>query len=368
MKSDLTGSGGAVLPSGSHRWQRVDMLRGIAVLLVICHHHPGIPVLQAIGWIGVDLFFVLSGFLVSGLVFDEYRRTRSFAPVRFLIRRGFKIYPSFYTLILVTTILLWITDRTDPIMNYVAELFFFQNYHEGLWMHTWSLAVEEHFYFLLVIVAGLLINFKVGLRWKGFVGICIGVFLLVLFLRWNDFRMLAPGELYRKFPTHLRLDALLSGVLLAGWHRFRHASFQASFGGRMYVPLILLTGFLAFVKISQSVDAIGYVYGLTAAYLASMVAVGLCVGQGASGEVRGLWTWLVRPIAWVGRISYNTYLWHLLVILVVEQLFERIGTHGSFMEFATVVGSAVLVGVVATKAIEQPFLRMRERMFPAKSR
>ena len=84
----------AVVPQAhlaGRRWQYVDVLRGIAVILVILHYHAAGGIIGEYGWLGVDLFFVLSGFLVSGLIFDEYRRTNGFAGVRFLIRRGFKI-------------------------------------------------------------------------------------------------------------------------------------------------------------------------------------------------------------------------------------------------------------------------------------
>jgi len=79
------------------RLSQIDFLRGIALILVLFRHHwVGIDALQHIGWIGVDLFFVLSGFLVSGLLFAEYKRFGSIKPLRFLVRRGFKIYPLFY--------------------------------------------------------------------------------------------------------------------------------------------------------------------------------------------------------------------------------------------------------------------------------
>jgi len=362
-------SGNVVLPAEPHRWQRVDMLRGVAVLLVLCHHHPAIPFLQGIGWIGVDLFFVLSGFLVSGLVFDEYRRSATFHPVRFLVRRGFKIYPSFYFLIMVSSILMWGTGRQDPLMNYIAEVFFFQNYHEGLWGHTWTLAVEEHFYLLLVIAAAALIRFRVELRWRGFVASCIAVFLIVPILRWNDLLALEPGELPRIFPTHLRIDSLLGGVLLAGWHRFRPVSFHAVFSGRMIFLLLALSGLLYFVKWSQSAAIsltyhLTYIFGLSAAYVAAMVAVGLAVGQGRAGEVRKPWVYFTRPLVWVGRISYNTYLLHLLVLVAVELVSVRIGIQGSLLEFFVFVCASCIAGYAATQMIEVPFLRLREQYFP----
>lgn len=84
------------------RNKRLDILRGIAVLFVLGRHGVMEGVWKETGWAGVDLFFVLSGFLISGLLFSEYKRKRSIDLARFIIRRGFKIYPSFYLMLLTT--------------------------------------------------------------------------------------------------------------------------------------------------------------------------------------------------------------------------------------------------------------------------
>jgi peptidoglycan/LPS O-acetylase OafA/YrhL len=103
------------------------------------------------GWTGVDLFFVLSGFLVSGLLFREYATTGAIRPGRFLIRRGLKIYPAFYVLFVVTLVVRHELAIPTGVWATIGEAAFLQNYHYGLWGHTWSLAVEEHFYILLVV-------------------------------------------------------------------------------------------------------------------------------------------------------------------------------------------------------------------------
>src|SRR5690606_15591388 len=77
-------------------------LRGVAIMLVLFRHYPLVPQIQRIGWAGVDLFFVLSGFLVSTLIYKEFLSTGRFSIKLFLIRRGLKIYPLFYFFILVS--------------------------------------------------------------------------------------------------------------------------------------------------------------------------------------------------------------------------------------------------------------------------
>src|SRR5438876_4889931 len=103
---------------------QLDALRAIAVLLVLGHHMPACPrdlnyplalfteQWKQCGWAGVDLFFVLSGFLVSGLLFREYQKYGTIKLPRFLARRGLKIYPAFYVLLLTTIAVYVVTGRT----------------------------------------------------------------------------------------------------------------------------------------------------------------------------------------------------------------------------------------------------------------
>ena len=141
----------------------LDLLRAVAVFLVIGRHvkYPldagwgpiGETVMRTWtrgGWVGVDLFFVLSGFLVSGLLFREYQHKGTISIGRFLIRRGLKIYPAFYFLLAVTVVQTVSRKGTSAISlpAVVAECLFVQNYGPSMLQHSWSLAVEEHFYLL----------------------------------------------------------------------------------------------------------------------------------------------------------------------------------------------------------------------------
>jgi peptidoglycan/LPS O-acetylase OafA/YrhL len=353
---------------GRRRWELVDMLRGIAVLLVLFRHHGASGVLQEVGWLGVDLFFVLSGFLVSGLIFDEYRRAGAFDGVRFLIRRGFKIYPSFYLLIGVSTVLMAVTDRADPLMNYVAELFFFQNYHEGLWTHTWSLGVEEHFYIVLVVSALLVIRYFKVFSLNRLVLYCAALFLLFLFLRvWTN--MQEPFEMRsHMFASHLRLDSLLAGVLLAAFQRYRPERFNALFGRRRSMLVLIMIVLLLPILLTDFGSFAMATIGFTGAYLAGAIAVGMAVTAAPTTGRSALHRLLVGPLAWVGSISYTTYLWHLLVLLVVEMATEHTGLQGTVLELAVFLFLSVLVGELTSRILERPALILRERWFPARGR
>jgi peptidoglycan/LPS O-acetylase OafA/YrhL len=148
----------------------LDLLRALAVLLVLGRHMnpPGDSEPEWVrafaevwiygGWIGVDLFFVLSGFLIGGLLFAEHVRHGTIHVGRFLVRRGFKIYPAFYAFLALTVVYLRVRyGGYPPRAHIIADALFVQNYADSLWHHTWSLAVEEHFYILLpAVLAGML--------------------------------------------------------------------------------------------------------------------------------------------------------------------------------------------------------------------
>jgi peptidoglycan/LPS O-acetylase OafA/YrhL len=138
----------------------IDILRIVAILLVLGRymgeagaHSYILAALRRCGWVDVDLFFVLSGFLISGLLFKGYKKSGRINVLTVLLRRGFKIYPPFYVFILITMLV-----ETPHRPNMLAEIFFVQNYLPGVRPHTRSLAVEEHFYLLLPLLFLVLCN------------------------------------------------------------------------------------------------------------------------------------------------------------------------------------------------------------------
>ena len=119
------------------RLKTIDILRAFAILGVLFRHSIIDTWYSRPGWAGVDLFFVLSGFLVSGLLFNEFKKSGQVNIKRFLIRRGFKIYPAFYIFLLVALITEKYWFRVNyPLQNILSELFFMQSYFNGCFLHT----------------------------------------------------------------------------------------------------------------------------------------------------------------------------------------------------------------------------------------
>ncbi len=191
------------------RLNRIDFLRTVAIGLVLIRHFKVQGLGYQIGWIGVDLFFVLSGFLVSTTLFREYKKTTTVNGKRFLIRRGFKIYPGFYLLIAVTVLGDWLATTffsglhsTVTPERIWGELLFVQNYVGGQWGHTWSLAVEEHFYIFLMLGIWLLVRYirrvQTGLLWFCFGGITLSIgFKISLFFAQPRYDFLTHQSLTR---------------------------------------------------------------------------------------------------------------------------------------------------------------------------
>jgi peptidoglycan/LPS O-acetylase OafA/YrhL len=359
----------------------LDVLRLVAILLVLGRHlspppdtWPRAPrallfAWQQGGWVGVDLFFVLSGFLVSGLLFTEYKSRGRLSIGRFYMRRGWKIYPPFFTLIAVTVIVHNLMYRF-PVdrRSLVSELVFVQSYVPGLWNHTWSLAVEEHFYLLLPLVLSLILRLNKGspTPLKPVLGLAVCIAAFVLFVRLLNWQY-RPGysHITHLFASHLRLDSLFFGVAISYAYHFHTRRFVESLSPwRPWLTIggtVLLTP--AFLFQLETTPFI-YTVGLTLFYLGSGM---LLVGALLSGLPR---SGILVLMATLGAYSYSIYLWHMPMsewgVPLVEWAF---GTSLGFgVSTAVYLIGSLAFGVVMAKIVEVPALRLRDHWFPPRSR
>jgi len=332
------------------RNQSLDVLRGIAVLMVLfCHYFLALNPRSAVGNTlgrGVDLFFVLSGFLISGLLFSEYKRTGSIDLKRFWIRRGFKIYPAFYVFSF-TTIAVWMVLFHKFPKPLIADLLFVQSYWPNIWHYTWSLAVEEHFYLALPLILVLLIRMGKGksnpFRIVPVLSIALCAACLYgrihTYLKWQDWDRTA-------YPTHLRIDALFAGVTLGYFAHFDPDSFREARKNWVLAIGLTLT-FLLFLMPS--------IPQLTFAFMAFSFILPWAVNQ----PQRRIW--LIRPLTWVGYYSYSIYLWQGIGMLTVGHLPHR------WFRLPLYLAIAITPGVLMSKLIEVPALKLRDRLFPSLS-
>ncbi len=353
----------------------LDLLRLVAVLLVLGRHldlpqscNPFLQTWQRGGWVGVDLFFVLSGFLVSGLLYKEYLQSGRLKIVRFLVRRGLKIYPAFYVLLLVTLILCYRNGRVINWEYYASEALFLQNYYLSIWGHTWSLAVEEHFYIGIAILCAVLV-----LRRGECFNSCTGpfasvplIFLVVavscLLLRLGNLLMgVAFSEKNFLFGTHIRVDSLMFGVLLSYfWHFKNLENLLKGISGfwLFIIGVILLSP--AFVWPVMAYKWVS-VLGVVLFYLGSGAWVLLAVRLKNSGFI------FLNFCGVLGSASYSIYLWHMPVAVWGWPLLKK----AIFLEpmplwlyvLAYVCGSCA-VGYVMSRIVEWPILKIRDTLLP----
>ncbi len=354
------------LDSGN-RSVELDFVRGVAILMVIGFHamSPETPFalfrgieawLKATGWSGVDLFFVLSGFLVGGVLLSEYKKTQALDVKRFIIRRGLKIWPAYYFYILFQVIV-----RRHPIQSFlVANLLHIQNYVGSSLEHTWTLSIEEHFYLLLSLSMGWMVLRKWPIRRMIFT--FAGMLCVVLAVRCATW-YLGSHEM-AEHATHTRIDSLLFGVILTALLQFYPAHFDWIANRRALLISVWISA-MAFMAYANHKPEILYTFGYTWIY--SGYAAFMLLLYRHSGAIRNFVAY--RVIAKIGVYSYGIYLWH----LAVRDACFGFASHfnpavrwpvAMALEYVT----AIVLGAILTHLVEWPALRLRDRLFPAKDR
>jgi peptidoglycan/LPS O-acetylase OafA/YrhL len=309
---------------------------------------------RVFGWAGVDLFFVLSGFLLGQLVLREHARTGRFDGRRFTARRALKLWPVLYVFLAVHAVV-----GAEPWESYLWQnALHVQNYAGTSLSHLWSLAVEEHFYLALALLFPLLARRRASVRLL--VGLLLGVLVTALVLRIVGVSA-GVSDVRLQWRTHFRVDSLAAGVLLAVVRVHRSAAFEALLRRRWLWAAVTASGVWFLATVGKQ-GALGGTVGYTVAYLTG--AAFLLLLHDATWVARA--GWLSRLLAMLGRYSYGIYIWHVLAAQVVLDRLPGLD-YGSTTPLAQLAkfGAAFVVGVTATVLVERPALRLRDRLVPA---
>ena len=374
----------------------LDGLRAVAILLVFLIHF-GEPVwnwkVLRFGWVGVDLFFVLSGFLITGILYDSLDRTDYFR--NFYIRRSLRIFPLYYAfwlVILAVGLTPWIRvlwNRYDLTMvaylgNFfipggllghhsdVTQLAFQQRHgrHAGYIAlgPLWSLCVEEQFYLIWPAIIWW-VRSRRKLLWICLTIIVAEPIFRTLYLYWHPYMLHAEG-LYA--TTFCRADTLLVGAAIALWLRganprpalVRKWSYALVFGASFALLLALvLEGHIAHhgLKLHLIEDPVIVTIGFTLVALAAAGMVLLSIDN-ESLVAKILHN---RVLLWLGRISYGLYLIHGPVsVFFVMRLGTQHRHHIAFL--SPILGSLTTIGLawLSFRFIESPFLELKPRLAP----
>jgi peptidoglycan/LPS O-acetylase OafA/YrhL len=351
----------------------LDLLRFLAVLMVIVSHLvmepipawrlPYLSYVLHYGSAGVNLFFVLSGFLVSGLLFNEYKQRGSLSIKRFYLRRAWKIYPAFY-FFLAFTYLYWRYGIGYKIHDRIMarELFFFQNYVPGVWNHTWSLAVEEHFYILLPLILLFMVKRRGGLNpFTRIPLLVLTISALALTLRClTCYLQPTYGFCTHIFPTHLRIDGLFFGVLVAYYFHFYPSAFRNALYPWRHVLIGAGAAGILSLRFLPTSEWFGYTFWPLQEYLsAAAILCGVVVCEIPRN-------WVTRNLATIGSYSYSIYLWHMTAIYFVTPKLR--GSVSWDVLAAIHLVSAFVIGIAMANVLELPVLKLRDRWFPSKIR
>ena len=303
----------------------LDGIRAVAILLVLAQHI-NLPSSTLAGMVGVNLFFVLSGYLITSLLINEQDQTGRINLRRFYERRVRRLIPALIAVLLATGVLLAVMGQFAGYVGPALVSFFYVSdiakaigYDLGYVGHTWSLAMEEQFYLLwpaLLIFAPR--KWLVPLAVAGVIGAVALQFLLV------------PDDILAHFRPDVRADAILWGCLIA------------------LVPITVprwATAAALIGVIALSFTPFPWPHAISVSSLLSAAVV-----AGAATIAPAL---SARPLVRLGQISYGMYLWHAIPV----NLFMARTLAGDVFAMAAVVVITIGLALISERWIEHPFRR-----------
>ena len=317
----------------------IDSLRALAVLAVIIYHVdvnylPG-------GFLGVDLFFVLSGYLISSLIIKEYRKTGSLNLYNFYIRRARRLLPAVYFMITVGLVVMVLFNEVllrkshlDAIFGYIYSSNWWYIFHkldyfdsfgaQSPFKHLWSLAIEEQFYMIFPLLF-LLVNRKKKSKDgtyklnKNFLYVVLGLILVSLIAHILLFDINNISRIY--FGTDTRAFSLLVGVVGAILYPMERLHTKVTPQQNVIYSVISLVAIASLITVmiyTSEYNTWLYRGGfLLVAILGLIVII-------SSGKQHTLMSRLLsfKPVVFIGKISYSLYLWHFPVLVLTTPVSE----------------------------------------------
>jgi peptidoglycan/LPS O-acetylase OafA/YrhL len=365
------------LPSSTtaHKLAGLTHLRALAIILVFLFHyrlfsHPAwTDSVGSFGWTGVDLFFVLSGFLISRQLFRSIAQTGGFSIGEFYFKRVMRILPAYFVVLALYFCFPWFREKESlpPLWKF---LLFTQNIglnpqEQGTFSHAWSLCIEEQFYWLLPLVLAGMLAMKAGKKAFYLLPLLFAAGFIVRAFCWV--KLVHPLEntdgfglaWYRwiYYPTWSRLDGLLAGIALAALFQFRPAlRDRITRYGNWWIGVTALVLALTYMVLGSEPTFGGTVAGFP---LVDISFAFLVLAALSPSSV--LYRLQSRASNWIATLSYSIYLVHKGCIHITQVQLGRLGlaTNGTLMFVFCIITTAA-GALLLHLLVEKPFMAWRD--------
>lgn len=340
----------------------LDGMRAVAILSVMAFHAQ-MP-FSKIGTLGVDIFFVLSGFLITTLLLQEWQQTGAIALRYFYLRRMLRLLPALYVLLFVWSI--YIVVFMNPAdagadwngvgysLLYIANWATANGISLGALGHTWSLGIEEQFYLLWppILVVCLTKRFSqkaIG----GLVIALIGGAAIIRAVIWTNSHFFP--RVYNGLDT--RIDSLLVGcftALILSWNWLPYFQQRKWWAGVLLGPALILGSYTATTWDRDGAYTFLSYGGFTVVAIGIALVI-LLLMQGRTSRLHMVLE--LPPLVWIGKISYSLYLWHFVIFSVVYYIGFPV-----LIKYGLDFGVSFACAAASFYLVEQPILRLKSRL------
>lgn len=347
----------------------IDSLRAIAVLSVIIYHCnsaylPG-------GFMGVDLFFVLSGYLISSLIIKEYKETNDLNLFNFYVRRARRLLPAVYLMITVVLIIMVLFNKNllnksylDAIFGYIYSSNWWNIFHKvdyfdsfgslSPFKHLWSLAIEEQFYMFFPFIIFILIKSKFKDKIFHYLKYCVLFLILLSFI--THIYLFDINNINRVYyGTDTRIFELLVGVLGSIFYPIENFSKRVNKKTNITYSFVSVFSILLFIMLMNYVSEYSkfLYYGGFLLFSFLFLIIIITTGQQTTFISKAM---SFKPLVYIGKISYSLYLWH-FPILILTTPSSEIGNPNFYLNVLRII-LIFIVAYLSYKFVESPIRKI----------
>lgn len=312
--------------------------------------------------IGVDIFFFISGYLLTYLLVAEKQKFNRVDIPKFYIRRGLRIWPLYFFLVATAPLLInWLGEKHPVYWPTIAMINNFQTIWTQSWdypfAHFWSICIEEHFYLIWPVIVAFVPSKKL-----------LSTIALLIGLSWGYkiyTYMFLPGNWYHLYlHTLSRMDVILFGGMLAVFYLKKPFTFR--------VNNYVIAGILTFLVIMMAYDDVSNYENIFNGVLRKsiyMVLLAIPLMDFLFNDKRRNRILEFKPLLYLGKISYGIYMYgNILVLVVIKKIMYGFHINNIYLYFALIITLSLIIPVISYELLEKPFLKLKQRFSLIKTR